>query len=136
MEQSKLISVFIAKLKVAYPNYFKDLSNEQMIDLITLYQDMLGEYNEQTLNQVAKEIIKTKKYMPSVSEIIELCDNTKTQTRNEIVEKMIEDGYFKDPREIDKIYLWLSEGIIPGWFKKDMMKYYNKMIENKKLIEG
>lgn len=136
MEQSKLISVFIAKLKMAYPNYFKELSYEQVLDLIALYQEMLGNYNEQTLNKVAKEIIKTKKYMPSISEIIELCDNCKVRVQNEIVEKMIEDGYFKSPREIDKIYMWLEEGIIPKWFKEDMMKYYNKMIETKNLIEG
>ena len=136
MEQSKLISVFIAKLKMAYPNYFKDLSNQQMLDLIALYQDMLGNYNEQTLDKVAKDIIKTKKYMPSMSEIIELCDNCKIHVQNEIVEYMIKDGYFHSPREIEKVYLWLEEGLIPAWFKEDMKKYYSKMIGTKNLIEG
>lgn len=136
MEKSKSISVFIAKLKMAYPNYFKELSNEQMLDLIALYQDMLGNYNEQTLDKVAKEIIKTKKYMPSISEIIDLCDECKVHVQNEIVEYMIKDGYFKSPREIDKIYMWMEEGIIPEWFRNDMKKYYNKMIGIKNLIEG
>lgn len=136
MEKSKSISVFIAKLKMAYPNYFKELSNEQMLDLIALYQDMLGNYNEQTLDKVAKEIIKTKKYMPSISEIIELCDECKVHVQNEIVEYMIKDGYFKSPREIDKIYMWMEEGIIPEWFRNDMKKYYSKMIGTKNLIEG
>ena len=136
MEKSKLISVFIAKLKMAFPNYFKVLSNQQMLDLIALYQDMLGGYNEQILDKVAKDIIKTRKYMPSIAEIVELCDNTKIEVRNDIVEKMKEDGYFKSPNELDKIYMWLEEGIIPEWFKKDMMTYYNKMINKNKLIEG
>ena len=137
MGQSKLISMFITKLKIAYPNFFKDMSNEQFLELVALYQDMLGSYNEQTLNEGAKQIIKTKKYMPSISEIIEICDSVKTHVRNEIVEKMIQDGYFKSPREIDKIYMWLEEGIIPEWFKKDMMKYYNTMIQTRenKLLE-
>ena len=136
MEQSKLISVFIAKLRVAYPNYFKDMSNEQILELVVLYQDMLSGYNEQTLNEALKQIIKTKRFMPSISEIIEVCDGVKTQVRNEIVEEMIKDGYFKSPRGVEKTYLWLEEGIIPGWLKKDMMKYYNKIIKMPKMIEG
>ena len=138
MEKSKKISKFIAKLKPFYPKYFNDLKKEDFVILTNTYNEMLGSYSEEALNEVAKDIIKTKKYMPSISEIIELCDSTKTRVRNEIVEKMIKDDYFKDPREIDKIYMWLEEGIIPEWFKKDMMKYYNQMIDtkNQKLIES
>ena len=56
-----------------------------------MYEEMLGNYNQETLDVVAKEIIKTKKYMPSISEIIELCEEKKVHIRNEIVEKMIDD---------------------------------------------
>lgn len=136
MEQSKLISVFIAKLKMAFPNYFKDISNEDLLEMVALYQEMLGSYNEATLNEVAKKIITTKKYMPSIAEILEICENTKVYVQNEIVEYMIQEGYFKSPNEIDKIYMWLGEGIIPKWFKEDMKKYYSKMIGTKNLIEG
>lgn len=136
-DKSKLISSFIAKLKMAYPYYFKDFNEEDTLDMVMMYQDMLGSYNEATLNEVAKKIITTKKYMPSIAEILEICENTKVYVQNEIVEYMIQEGYFKSPNEIDKIYMWLGEGIIPKWFKEDMKKYYSKMIENKKLlIEG
>lgn len=135
-DKSKLISSFIAKLKMAYPYYFKDFNEEDTLDMVMMYQEMLGSYNEATLNEVAKKIITTKKYMPSISEIIELCDNCKIHVQNEIVEYMIQEGYFKSPNEIDKIYMWLGEGIIPKWFKEDMKKYYSKMIGTKNLIEG
>ena len=131
-----MISLFLTKLKLAYPRYFNELEKEDFIGLSNMLEEMLSSYNEQTLDNVAKEIIRTKKYMPSISEILEFCDNAKTNTRNEIVELMNKDGYFKDPREIEKVYLWLSEGIIPAWLKKDMMNYYNKMIGSQKLIEG
>lgn len=134
--ECKKISSFIAKMKIAYPRYFNELTNEDFIGLSNMLEEMLKNYKEETLNEVAKIIIKTKKYMPSISEILELCDNTKIEIRNEIVDKMIADGYFKSPREIEKVYLWLEEGIIPEWFRKDMMKYYNKMIDNKLLIES
>lgn len=137
MEKSKLISVFIAKLKVAYPNYFNKITNDDLVLLISMYQEMLGNYNENILNEVAKKIIETKKYMPTIAEILEMCNSTKIMVRNEIIEKMIEDGYFKGTQEIDKVYLWLNEGIIPKWLQNDMLKYHNLIIQkNEKLIEG
>ena len=136
MKKSKKISSFIATLKIAYPRYFNEMINEDFVSFTNMLEDMLGNYNEQTLDKVAKDIIKTKRYMPSLSEIIELCDNCKIHIQNEIVEYMIKDGYFKAQSELEKVYLWLEEGKIPAWFKEDMKKYYSKMIENKKLIEG
>ena len=94
-DKSKLISSFIAKLKMAYPYYFKDFNEEDTLDMVMMYQEMLGSYNEATLNEVAKKIITTKKSMPSIAEILEICENTKVYVQNEIVEYMIQEGYFK-----------------------------------------
>lgn len=134
--KQKTISSFIAQLKIAYPRYFNELEKEEFIGFSNMLETLLESYNDKILNAASKTIIKTKKYMPSIAEILEICDNTRIETRNEIVEKMKEDGYFKSPQEIDKIYGWLDEGIIPEWFKKDMKKYYNKMISSQKLIES
>ena len=137
MEKSKLISSFIAQLKIAYPNYFKDITNDNLIEMVSMYQNMLGDYNETILNNAIKTIIKTKKYMPSISEIIDICDSEKKQISNVIIEKMINDGYFKNDREIEKAILWVNEGVIPKWLREDMKKYYSKLLENKRLlIEG
>ena len=137
MENKKKISLFLTKLKLAYPRYFEKLEKEDFIGLSNMLEEMLERFNEATLNEVANKIIKTKKFMPTIAEILEICEDTKVYVQNVIVEEMIKDGYFKSPLEIDKIYMWMGEGIIPQWFRKDMMKYYNKMIENKKLlIEG
>lgn len=136
MENKKKISLFLTKLKLAYPRYFNELKKEDFIGLSNMLEEMLASYNEQTLNNVAKEIIKTKKYMPSISEILEMCENSKDRVKNEIIEKMIGDGYFKNPQEIDKVYMWLNEGIVPSWLKNDMYEYYNKMLGSKKLLES
>jgi len=137
-EQSKKIGSFIAMLKIAYPRFFNELEDNDFIALTNLYEDMLGGYNEETLNQTAKTIIRTMKYMPSIKEILEVCEQAKVYKRNQIIETMIQDGYFKSPTEIDKVYMWIEEGIIPSWLKEDMKKYYNKGIKNKeiKLIES
>ena len=138
MDQSQKISSLIATLKIAYPSYFNKLEDNDFIALVKLYEEMLGSYNEEILNQVSKKIIKTMKYMPSIKEIIELCEETKVYKRNEIIELMIKDGYFKSPLEIDKVYMWIGEGIIPSWLQEDMKKYYKLGLENKerKLLEG
>ena len=137
-KQTKKISSFIAMLKVAYPKFFNDLEDNDFIALTNLYEDMLACYNEEILNQTAKTIIKTMKYMPSIKEILEVCDKQKVYKRNEIIELMIKDGYFKSPLEIEKVYMWIDEGIIPSWLQEDMKKYYNKGLENKeiKLLES
>lgn len=135
MEKSKLASILIAKLKLSYPSYFKNMTKEELIQLISTYQEMLGEYNEQVLNEVAKKIIKTKKYMPTIAEIIEICEDEKKNVRNVIIEKMIANGYFKSEKEIEKVYLWIEQNIIPKWLQEDMKKYYTIMISNKEKLQ-
>lgn len=134
MEQFKKISSFIATLKVAYPKYFNDLQNEDFITMTNMYEDMLCNYNEENLKEAARTIIKTKKYMPSIKEILEVCDETKVYKRNEIIELMIKENYFKDEHEIEKAYMWVEEDNIPNWFKEDMKKYYSSSIANKERI--
>lgn len=126
MEQSKSISLVIAKLKIAYPYYFKELTQEEIILLTQMYQDQLKAYSNQTLINAVDEIIKTSKFMPTISEIVESCEKNKVIRRNEVIEKMKLDGYFKNANEIEKVYHFLEVGIIPTWLKEDMKKYVNQ----------
>lgn len=141
MEQSKLISSIIAKLKVAYPYYFKELTDEEFFGLITMYQEELSIYNEITLVTAVKSIIRKNKFMPTLKELLDECELCRTNKKNLVIEKMIEAGYFKNPREIDKTYHFLEEGIIPNWLLYDMKKYgYDdeKLLKNNesKLLEA
>lgn len=123
MEHSKLISGMIAKFKIAYPYYFKDLKNEELIGMISMFQEELSGYNELTIANATKSIIRKNKFMPTLKEIIDECEKVRTYKINVIIEKMKKDGYFKDPREIDKTYKFMEEGIIPDWLIEDMKKY-------------
>ena len=141
MEKSKLISGMIAKFKIAYPYYFRELKNEELIGMISLYQEELAEYNELTIANATKSIIRNSKYMPSLNEIIEACEKEKTHKTNAVIEKMINEGYFKSVSEIDKAYKYVEEGILPKWFLEDMKKYgyeEHKVIgyNNTKMLEG
>ena len=92
MEQSKLISSAIARLKIAYPYYFKELKTEELVGLINMYQEELGIYNETTLINAIKSIIRKNKFMPTLKEIIDECELCKTYQKNIVIEKMIKAG--------------------------------------------
>lgn len=152
METSKLISILIAKLKIAYPYYFKDLTDEQFIGLISMYQEELSGYTETTLNMAIKSIIRNHKFMPSLNELIDECNNCSSSRGNAILDLMREDGYFKRSavgelsdeqatRNYEKSLSFVARGIIPDWLLEDMKSYgyeedkillTNSSIEDKK----
>lgn len=123
MEQSKLVSTIIAKFKIAYPYYFKDLTLEELAGLVSMYQEELSVYSELILSIAVKSIIRKNKFMPTLKEIIDACELCRVTQKNITIEKMIKAGYFKDSREIDKAYKFVEEGIIPKWLLEDMKKY-------------
>ena len=128
MEQSKLINSVMVRLKLAYPSYFNTLSNEELIILTKLYQEELSSFNENTLTTAIKNIIRSSKYMPTLKDILDECNKFKNHNFNAIIERMKRDGYFKNANEVDKIYQWLNEGIIPKWLKDEMKNYISKEI--------
>lgn len=143
MEQSKLISTVIAKLRIAFPYYFKDLTMEELAGLVSMYQDFLSGYNELTINSAVKSIISKNKYMPSINELIDECENCKKSRGNLILNKMNNDGYFNRGsmcelddihanRNYEKALMWIEKGIIPSWLLEDMKKY--GYAEDKELI--
>ena len=141
MEKSQLLGSLIAKLKLAYPYYFKDLSKEEVLGLYAMYEEELSNYNVDTLNKAIKEIIRNNKYMPTLKEIIDECEKCKVSRANEVVEKMWEDGYFKKSeygeiteeqayRNYNKTLKFIEDGIVPEWLKEDIKKYNVRLINN------
>jgi len=134
MEQSKLISEMLMKLKTVYPYYFEKMDEKQIASLFKTYQEELSQYNEETIRNAIKGIIRSNKYMPSLSEIIEQCEANRINIRNDVIEKMYSDGYFKrgqfceldseqEYRNYNKALKFVEEGIIPDWLLRDMKKY-------------
>ena len=139
---TKGISTLIATFKIAYPYFFKESTKEEITALSRIYQEHLNCYNEKTLANVAKKIIATKKFMPSISEIIEACEKEKEFMRNEILELMKSDGYFKkgdygelDPKQEERNYtkalMWAERNLLPSWLKEDMKYYQSKILKPK-----
>lgn len=151
MEQSKLISMVIARLKLAYPYYFKDLDTEEFIALVGMYQEELSGYNELTLMSAVRSLIRKNKFMPSIHELIQECEKSIQYEKNNVLERMKDDGYFKrgpygeldnsqSTRNYEKALMWVEQGTIPDWLLEDMRLYGysdNKLINhNYKALGG
>ena len=54
-------------LSTAYPMYFADMSKEDKIDQIRLYQDMFGKYPVEVVIVALKNYIKANEYPPSIA---------------------------------------------------------------------
>lgn len=153
MEQSKSISVIIAKLKIAYPYYFKDMNDEDFVMFTKMYQEQFSGYNPKILLYAIENIIRTSKFMPTIADIVEACDKGIVDYKFKILDVMRDAGYFKKSNygELDDIHAnrnyekavnWLTRGIIPDWFMKDLKEYgfQNEMLlengNNIKLLEA
>ena len=138
MEQSRLISIIIAKLKIAYPYYFGKLKNEELAMLVKMYQEQIIGYTPEMVLKAIDEIIRTSKFMPTIPEILDKCDGQVKTYTFDLLKIMLEDGYFKRGalgelddteaiRNYEKATMWLGKGIIPEWLLKDMKKYGYKV---------
>ena len=151
MEQSRLISSVIAKLKIAYPYYFKELKTEELAGMISMYQEELSGYNELTLTSAVRSLIRKNKFMPSIHELIQECEKSIQYEKNSVLERMKDDGYFRRglfveldnsqaTRNYEKALMWVEQGTIPDWLLEDMRLYGysgNKLINhNYKALGG
>jgi hypothetical protein len=104
MEQSKLISIVIAKFKIAYPYYFKDLTDEEFLGLVSMYQEELGSFHPIALLNAIKVIIRNNKFMPTLADII---DEYKKSLKNYYIE-VIENSNPKNKKYLLDMVDWYS----------------------------
>jgi hypothetical protein len=104
MEQSKLISIVIAKFKIAYPYYFKDLTDEEFLGLVSLYQEELGIFHPIALLNAIKVIIRNNKFMPTLADIM---DEYRKSLKNYYIE-VIENSNPKNKKYLLDMVDWYS----------------------------
>ena len=121
---------FIKGLKYLGIVYNKEFDQQQA----EVWYDFFKDYDYETFKNAIKESVKTNKFLPNISVIIELCNKHKQDNKLEIIKKMEKDGYFKSGLEYEKAINWFNKGIIPYWFKEDMEKYTTKQLGNTTLV--
>ena len=122
-EREKEFVSTMAYLGLAYNRSF----NEQELDV---WYDILKEYPDEVLVRVVKDIIKTEKFLPSISKVVEECKKYKKLDRYEVLEQMRANNYFKTAEEYLKAKQWLEEGVMPEWFKQALKENYNILIDD------
>lgn len=111
-------------LGMAYGKEFTKQECEQ-------HYDFLKEYNYETFVTAIKNIIRTSKFLPKITDLLEACEECKTTMKFDVIEYMNKAGYFKDIKEYEKATSFMEKGIVPSWLQSDMNKYYKQMISNR-----
>ena len=133
MEQSKSISIIIAKLKLAYPYYFEKLTDEEFIGLVNMYQEELCMCDENILLATIKYLIRNSRYMPSLADIL---FEYKNQYKL-IYTKLIQNSNLEDKEYLLNMVDWYSfktnyPDNIPSEINDKIKPLLKKAIEHKK----
>lgn|SRR5574344_216691 len=117
---------FIKIMKILSLSYSKDFDE----DTIKVWYMQFKNIEFDIFKKSVNEIIQKNKFMPSIAELLEMCEIQRKNKKFNILEKMKNSGYFKDVSEYDKATKWLESEIIPDWFKEELIKYKDiKLIE-------
>ena len=133
MEQSKSISIIIAKLKLAYPYYFEKLTDEEFIGLVNMYQEELCMCDGNILLATIKYLIRNSRYMPSLADIL---FEYKNQYKL-IYTKLIQNSNLEDKEYLLNMIDWYSfktnyPDNIPNEITNKIEPLLKKAIEHKK----
>jgi hypothetical protein len=97
-------------------------------DECIVYYEFLAEFSYETFRTAVKNLIRKSKFIPKINELVGECTRVKTQVKNDVLDYMKAQGYFKIPQEYDKAVMWLQTGNVPSWFKEDMNEAYKSMV--------
>lgn len=97
----------------------------------SLHYDFLHSYSYETFKRAVQNIIRTSKFLPKVSELVEECEGCKEQARYEILDFMKQKGYFKTPIEYEKATMFMERAVVPEWLQKDINYYYDLMKQDR-----
>lgn len=79
-------------LKTSYPYAFKEMNEQEVESMVSLYQEMFKEYTYEEVSKAIKNIISTNEYMPTIatikSKIYEL-KHPKEESNTELWESLL-----------------------------------------------
>lgn len=135
MEQSQLAKI-VAVLKVAYPYHFKDMSKDDVLGMIAIYKQQFKEFHIISLTNAINVLIKVCKYMPSIAEIYEECENQQRKFYQKILEcnKNVEPNRKKYLLDMIDWYR-VSSSNMPIEEINELLSYYNELKLNNTNLE-
>lgn len=121
---------FMKEMKILAISYDKDFNEET----IKFWYQHFKDFNKEILKNAIQRTILTKKFMPSIAELLDSCKQEQKNIKISTLEEMKNNGYFKNLNEYEKAVKWVEKDIIPNWLLKDMKECYTKHLTNKKLL--
>ena len=107
MKRDEVIMV-LGIMKTAYPNFYKEMTKEEMYNTIDLWYEMLKDFNSKLIVLTVKHLISTFKYPPTIADIkskaYELTN--KEETPSELWEKLakaVRNGLYGYKEEFEKL---------------------------------
>lgn len=115
-------------MKILAISYDKDFNEET----IEFWYQHFKEINKDIFRKAIQKVITTKKFMPSIAELLDICNQEQNILKVSVLEEMNKYGYFKNPNEYEKASRWIEKGITPEWLLKDMQQRLYKTISKRK----
>ena len=115
---------FLKGMKMITNFYNKDFNEEQLNEWYFFFEDVDANDFYNAIRKSAKE----SKFVPTINDLLSTIKRVANEKYMKIVELMVKDGYFHEPKEIEKTYHFIEEGVIPAWLEEDMKKYEGKLL--------
>lgn len=97
-------------LKASYPNFYKDMSKQDGLNTIALYQEMFEDCDTGLVVLAIKELINSFRYPPTIADIknkmYELCNKNNDKSPTELWDKLlkaIRNGYYGYLEEYEQL---------------------------------
>ncbi|MBN3403557.1 hypothetical protein EXN54_19480 [Clostridium botulinum] len=128
-ETIKILSI----IKAAYPQWAKDLKASDAKMMVTLWNDMLQDYEYNLVQVAIKKVIATNKFPPSVAEVIEAINYITSGGNSEMTEieawglvrKAIKNSAYNAEEEFNKLPTKIqqtigSHNILHNWSQESV----------------
>lgn len=105
IDETKMI---LGILKTAYPNFYKEMSKQEMLNVVDLWADMFKNDNSKLVTVAVKELINSFQYPPTIADVknkmYSLTSNDKTPSELwESLQKAISNGIYHSEEEFSKL---------------------------------
>lgn len=118
---------FTKDMKILSISYNKDFDEETINHWYKYFKNI----NKDIFSKAVNKVIANNKYMPSIAELLDICNKEQKNIKVLVLERMKNDNYFKTTKEYEKAIKWLDKDINPEWLLNDMKNYF---INNQKLL--
>lgn len=105
IDETKMI---LGILKTAYPNFYKEMSKQEMLNVVDLWADIFKNDNSKLVTVAVKELINSFQYPPTIADVknkmYSLTNNDKTPSELwDRLQKAISRGIYHSEEEFEKL---------------------------------